>query len=313
MASPVRCPKCRAYIPAGATFCGLCGTRLSPQPADQPGTGHPNEPPPGQEDKPPTSTAPKAAPTFAPKNLGDLLRETFRVYGKNLWTMWWISLIANIPTFLFPLLLEVFPQDQAIALSIYPVGSLFTGLLGCAASVHAVAQWYLGRRASALSCYVAALENGNSLLLAALVFVGAVVASAALIVILVGIPLLAFVSVVFFFFIQAIMVERKRPMESLRRSLALVQGSWWRVFGIGAVFLAILLTGAIGAALPGMVLVSTSQLAGNLLSALGGVFVLPVWFIGGTLVYFDLRVRKEDFTLGTLASDVAGPKEKPSV
>jgi hypothetical protein len=36
------------------------------------------------------------------------------------------------------------------------------------------------------------------------------------------------------------------------------------------------------------------------------VFALPIGFIAGTLVYFDLRVRKEGYTLEQLAAEVDG-------
>ena len=47
-----------------------------------------------------------------------------------------------------------------------------------------------------------------------------------------------------------------------------------------------------------------SPLLGDLVYAAYAVLVTPFMYIGATLVYLDLRVRNEDYSLGLLASEV---------
>ena len=95
------------------------------------------------------------------------------------------------------------------------------------------------------------------------------------------------------------MIEGKGSIAALGRSMELVRGSWWRVFGIGVVFALILLaTSKVVSELGDIILI------GLIVPAVATVLVLPILLIGRTLVYLDLRVRKEGYTLDALASEV---------
>ena len=93
-------------------------------------------------------------------------------------------------------------------------------------------------------------------------------------------------------------------MAALGRSRGLVQGSWWRVFGIGIVFVVVLILATFIASIPGLILGMANDTLGGLLVTMGSVFVAPIGYVGATLVYFDLRVRKEGYNVETLASEV---------
>ena len=41
--------------------------------------------------------------------------------------------------------------------------------------------------------------------------------------------------------------------------------------------------------------------------AIGGIISLPIFVIGITMLYFDLRVRKQDYSLNALASELGLP------
>lgn len=99
---------------------------------------------------------------------------------------------------------------------------------------------------------------------------------------------------------------------AMRRSWGLTRGFRLRIFGvglvIGAIFGAILvgLSFLIGFALPqGSVI---SAIAGAILQAGAGLLVFPVLYAVLTLLYYDLRVRKEGFDLEMLAATLpSGP------
>ena len=76
------------------------------------------------------------------------------------------------------------------------------------------------------------------------------------------------------------------------------------MFGIGVVFVLVIIALSIAGVIPVIVISLISPVTGALLSAVVSSLILPVLFIGRTLVYFDLRSRKERYTLGVLASEV---------
>ena len=111
--------------------------------------------------------------------------------------------------------------------------------------------------------------------------------------------------------VPAMLLERIGPWAALKRSFQLVRGRWWPT--AGALFVGYLLIAVIGAILQGAIMLVPSVLAdGNtLVSALGAVvggtvssaLTTPYSAAVITLVYFDLRVRKEGLDLQLLASD----------
>jgi hypothetical protein len=116
--------------------------------------------------------------------------------------------------------------------------------------------------------------------------------------------------------VPAMMAENIGPIKGFQRSWALVSGMWWRTFGI--LLLAGIAYYLITVALLGVFTVITAVVPGlsddlrsglataatNLTSAL----IAPVFPILLTLLYFDLRVRKEGLDLDQLARQTSpGP------
>ncbi len=120
--------------------------------------------------------------------------------------------------------------------------------------------------------------------------------------------------------LQAVVLEHADPRTALRRSIRLIRGSWWRVFGI------LLLVGSILGIvsdiinLPLQILADVltkhalhpptgaviAGAAGNVLAAAIAVPVTAGVFV---LLYIDLRMRKEglDLTLQTAAQNESAP------
>ncbi|GAB4192214.1 MAG: hypothetical protein OHK0022_06320 [Roseiflexaceae bacterium] len=107
---------------------------------------------------------------------------------------------------------------------------------------------------------------------------------------------------------QAIVLEDQGGISGLRRSWNLTQGSFWRIVGITALITLIV---AIVAGIPAGVVSFLLNLfaAGNLdrmllaqtinlvLTYTGNILALPLQYGIFTLLYYDLRVRKEAFDL----------------
>ena len=103
--------------------------------------------------------------------------------------------------------------------------------------------------------------------------------------------------------------EPVTPGQAVKRSASLVQGFWWRTFlimltiGLLDAILVIILSVSAGlgvALIPGLDL-TTKVLAASVLATILGSLVTPLVPIGYTLLYVDLRVRKEGMDLDSLA------------
>lgn len=123
------------------------------------------------------------------------------------------------------------------------------------------------------------------------------------------------------FYPLAVLFEEATARNALRRSAELVKGSWWRVLGIaiGIGLIAIIIplifhtATTFLLALAGIVDTADSRLLNEVgwFSYLIQTFVTtaitalttPIGIIGATLLYFDLRIRKEGSDIGTQETD----------
>jgi hypothetical protein len=170
------------------------------------------------------------------------------------------------------------------------VNALVTGPLVTAGQVLAVMDAGAGQKPSA----------GRSLEAAGPIFLR-VTATVILIAICIGVGLLLliipgiYLYARFFVSPQAVVAEGLSPTEAMRRSGSLVEGMWWRVFGI-SLLLALLSALASGLfAIPGIVLAEATNsgplyIAGQILA---DTVAVSFTALSGTLLYFDLRARKE--------------------
>jgi len=112
----------------------------------------------------------------------------------------------------------------------------------------------------------------------------------------------------------ALAAEPINPGQAIRRSTQLVKGEWWRTFLtmatvlILAGVLAVILGATSGVAasfVPGLPEDVSIMLVGTA-SLLAGSLATPLVPIAFSLLYVDLRVRKEGFELDYLAQSAAG-------
>ncbi|WP_026370169.1 glycerophosphoryl diester phosphodiesterase membrane domain-containing protein [Kallotenue papyrolyticum] len=147
---------------------------------------------------------------------------------------------------------------------------------------------------------------------------GAVLCSIVLVIVL-GVGLLLFVPRLLFTS-QAVMVEGVGAIDSLRRSWQLTAGFFWRVLGL--LLLITLITWLISV-VPALIIVTpitlllqdqpeVQFLISAVVSTLLNVVVLPFTMIAYTLIYFDLRVRKEGFDLEQQAGSLLVGPAAPS-
>jgi glycerophosphoryl diester phosphodiesterase family protein len=115
---------------------------------------------------------------------------------------------------------------------------------------------------------------------------------------------------------QAIVLEGQGPLAGLRRSWRLVGGSFWRTVGVvvlmgiltylisalPATIVSFALTFGSGGALNNVV---RNQAITTLLAQVGLIVALPLQLAVYTLLYYDLRVRKEGYDLELMAQQAA--------
>lgn len=107
----------------------------------------------------------------------------------------------------------------------------------------------------------------------------------------------------------ALMLEGTRGRKALRRSRELVKGRWWPVSGV--LLIGSLLTSIVGGAISALaagVFFTNNEIAVDVARAVGGTIgatlTTPVIAAIITVLYIDLRVRKEGFDLELLADTV---------
>lgn len=269
-----------------------------------------------------------------PRNLGRLLGETFGIYRRNFWPL---VIIATIPLGVVFLALVIPVLDAVLWL----VGG-FLCMIAFGATVYAVVQQYVTQRVDIVGSYRRAFSKSIYLLVALIIpslllfslvlsFLGAVLVWGGILLltlggyealpgtlgILFGIsmlliggligPIALYFVVIWLWTPYAIIVKNKGPIAGFRLSGALVSGRWWRTFGMGLV---LLLTTLLIMLLPmlmlktiGLILVIGSMGAIGLGCALYSL-VFPIIPIGSTLVYLDLRVRNEGYTLQQMATEL---------
>lgn len=115
------------------------------------------------------------------------------------------------------------------------------------------------------------------------------------------------------FSLPALLVEGKRGTGALGRSFSLVTGRWWRTFGVIAV--GFILAGVVSTIVQaifyvGIVVEPDNHALVIVLATIAGILGLaigtPFQAALLTVIYFDLRVRKEGFDLELLASGIDG-------
>ena len=254
-----------------------------------------------------------------PRNIGDILGDTFRIYGRNFWDLSAITAIilgvlgiigiiagfGSLPLVITGGEIGALAGWTIAGLIIWVVANILGGILVVGALIHAVSEQYLGQRISIRQAYGFAWRRLGAMLgagiLASLAIGGIIAVSVSVaalswvgwILLVVGSCASIYLMISWIFILPVALLEGLGPTAALSRSSALVKKNWWRVLGITLVMA--LISGAIIAIL-GMI--------PTVGAILGSILVTPIYTIASTLLYYDLRVRKEEYSLEALASEL---------
>jgi len=254
-----------------------------------------------------------------PRNIGGILGETFRIYGRNFSELLAITAIVLGVLGIIQIIADFSPLPAAItgegigALTgwitagsiILLVANILGGILVIGALIHAVSQQYLRQRISIGQAYGFAwrrlLDMLGAGILVFLAIGGIILVSvimalflpAGWILLVVGTCAVIYLMIRWIFFLPVALLENLGPTATLSRSRGLVKKNWWRVLGIT------LVVGLISGAI--ILILGRIPVVGALF---GSILVTPIFTIAGTLLYYDLRVRKEGYSLEVLASEL---------
>jgi hypothetical protein len=225
--------------------------------------------------------------------VSELLDAVFKVYRRNFELFAVISLVLALPDVLFLLLgLHAYSGLMRFFLAPYFLATLFL----------AAAHVTFRGPARATDILLAGFRRYGSF---AGIYAGLILATIGLIFLPLGIwALVRWAPAA-----SVLAGEPVRTRQAFKRSAELVKGQWWRAFGIIVAILVLeavlelILGVSAGIAvllIPGLDLLAKA-LAASVLATIVGSLVVPLVPIALTLLYVDLRVRKEGMDLDSLA------------
>jgi hypothetical protein len=260
--------------------------------------------------------------------VGELLDDIFRIYRRHFGLLLGLSMLLSLPLLAVQILVNAdntgfittvlmnFGNQQALAglplprsnlgllLLSYPVLAL-VGLVTTGAMSLAAIMISLGHPAT-----VGSVLRG--LLLRAWDLLRLFLAQLVLVPLFLCLPVGIWIAVRWAVAVPALMAEGTGPISALGRSWDLTTRSWWRTLGI--LLLVYLLQSVVsgtlsvfGYPLAIMVPFAPQVVRGAIVLTVGtaaSALSLPIVYLCVTLLYFDLRVRREGFDLDILAQQV---------
>jgi hypothetical protein len=268
-----------------------------------------------------------AVPELRPLSIGEILDVAIKIYLRNAWTLFRVVLFVVAPVEVVSALIlasapssgtgidttgdtaTISSHDLTLYLSAFAAVTLLgivANTIATGACFKAVADAYLGEQPTWRTSFRFAFARLHSILWIT-VLSGILTAIGFVFCIIPGI----YLWIAFAVAVPVLLTEGVKGSKALGRSRQLVSGRWWGTFGVVLLgtLLAGLVSGAIGA-LAGVAGGSvdadsvTGFLVNSVSGTLGSMISTPFTAAFVTVLYFDLRVRKEGFDLQLLAERI---------
>lgn len=271
----------------------------------------------------------------------DILGDTFSIYWRHFRKFIVLMAVIQIPVVVVELLLSLVAPDSDWVLVGVSIIDAMASLLVYGAVVFAVGQHLLANDISVERSYIRVTWRIVSVAIPALI-VGTLFAAlvwqainiqgvveptttetleteVALSALLgAGIAIAVMVALLIFTIylvaiMPAIIVEGYRSTSAFRRASELLQGSKLRVLGhlliygfvvLGLFFALSIPSFILGAAVAGETQSFAASAIGIVLNRIVSILIAPVTFIATTLLYYDLRIRKENYDIERLSTEM---------
>ena len=224
------------------------------------------------------------------RDLGEIIQAAITIYMQNLWPLFTIAAIV-IPIGIASAIFQQTLDDPAIADLVWLALSLLqfaVGLLAGATLIFALSEIDAGRPAEFSSAYDVAFQRFGRLAGAYLRVVFHVLLFA---ITIVGIPWAIQRFVRWYFLVQqAVILDDTSARAALSYSADAVAGRWWRTLGI---LLVIWLIGAIPTLSTFGLFYQAPVVVSSIINATVSAALLPLIVTATTLLYLDLKARRE--------------------
>ena len=260
---------------------------------------------------------------FGQRGLGDILNETFVIYGSHFKRYIVLVAIIELPV----ALLTAIPLDNWTFGIVLNIINFIALTFAYGAAIFAVGQHYVDGQVSIGGCYARVLWRGKSILMlgVAQAVLGASFLGFSTLLIEFEQPLLIPVITVLLVALllftiymttaaPAVIIEGYRSLSALRRGFALARKAEFRILFNLIAYSLVALGLAIVVLLPFLIIASVTaaeeeftllgRMAVMLGATLASILVLPVTYIPATLLYYDLRVRKEGYNVSRLSEEM---------
>ena len=280
---------------------------------------------------PPVSVppAPELRPQLRPLGIGEIFDVAITIYRRNAGVLMTLVLVVVLPIEIVSALIQAsaLPDESSAFVTETQTGEIvfdddfwrtvggfglagllsFLGaMIATGACFKAVADGYVGTRAEWRPALRYAARRLHSILW--VTFLGGLLAILGLVLLIVpGV----YLYICFAVAVPVLLTEGAKGRRALGRSRQLVRGRWWPTFCV--VVLGAILVGIVQGALVGLAGIASftegsdtlaSFVATTAATVVGSVVATPLTAAFITVLYFDLRVRKEAFDLQLLAEQV---------
>lgn len=268
-------------------------------------------------------------------NFTDILDGIFTIYRNHYRLLLAIAAVYLVLEFTLDLIATYLGQEAETSTTLLIAGFSLTAttvisVFVTGGLIYASAQVYLGREITSGAAFQQAFRRFWSYLGSSLLWL---LGAGGLCLTIIGIPFGIYFGIRWSFYSQAVLIEESKAWNALGRSTELVKESWWRVLGIViAVYLIsgmitiilyisiefiLTLAGIIGTEGSTGLLDTLRRLfiptldetgwftyaVRNFVGLLIAALTMPIALIGTTLLYFDLRIRKEAFDIEMQITD----------
>lgn len=269
-----------------------------------------------------------------PRSGGRILDLAFNIYFRNLTSLAGAAAVVVAPLVVLLVVLNViafaepgpladpgfieiggttrevdFDRFTAIAVATGVISAL-AYLLIIGSTYRAASEAYLGREPAVAASVRFAGRRAHSILWVSLLTVLAI--AVGLIAFLIG---ALFVGVALAVAIPALLVEDLRGTKALRRSYRLVEGNWARTFGVLFVSVAFtillqLIAGIVAEAANPLAAeqINVWVLVRQIVDGIALAFTASFSAVVATVIYYDLRIRKEGFDIELLTDRLESPE-----
>src|SRR2546423_844137 len=269
-----------------------------------------------------------------PMGIGDIVDETFRLYRENFMLFVATCAVLEVPVEIINFLIQLSAPVAVPPLRGQPLtpgqlsglvarsgASSIAGLIGAfaaaiitAALAVVISNRYLNRSVTVGDAYRATMNRLGPLVLA-IVWAGIrLILLGIACIVLVGIPFLIYFGVAWSLLSQVVMLENVGAGGASGRSRELIRGYWWKTLGL---LIVVWLLVAILTSIPTLVIgaiigSSAGSLSARLLiigivGLIVGVLARPIPIAATTLLFYDLKIRKEAFDLEAMVQQAGAP------